>query len=67
MMPAFLINYDRRRGSVDYTRFDSLVEATRERLRLDRENFDPNREIVAVASMSEQHLRNSHSRYFSSR
>lgn len=45
--------------------FDSLREATAERLRLDRLNTDPDLEIVAVASESEDHLRVSHSRYFS--
>lgn len=64
-MPAYLINYDRLSGTVDCSRFDSLAEATRERLRLDRENTDPNREIVAVSSASEDLLRKSHSRYFS--
>lgn len=64
-MTAYLINYDRLSGAVDCRRFGSLAEATRERLRLDRMNSDPNREIVAVASASEDELRRSHSRYFS--
>lgn len=64
-MPAYLIRYKRRSGHVDYVRFESLQAATRERLRLDRRNDDPDLEIVAVASDSEENLRQSHSRYFS--
>lgn len=63
-MPAFLIDYNRRSGEVSCERFSSLVEATRERRRLDRENDDPEREIVAVASADEESLRHTHSRYF---
>ena len=64
-MPAFLIDYNRRSGDVHCREFASLVEATRERRRLDRENSDPDREIVAVASPSEESLKRTHSRYFS--
>lgn len=63
-MPAFLIDYNRRSGRMTYRKFSSLVEATRERRRLDRENEDPEREIVAVASANEESLRHTHSRYF---
>lgn len=63
-MPAFLIDYNRRSGAVNCREFSSLVEATRERRRLDRENSDPNREIVAVASPDEESLKHTHSRYF---
>lgn len=63
-MPAFLIDYNRRSGEVSYEKYASLVEATRERRRLDRENDDPEREIVAVASADEESLRHTHSRYF---
>lgn len=63
-MPAFLIDYNRRSGEVSYEKYSSLVEATRERRRLDRENDDPEREIVAVASADEESLRHTHSRYF---
>ena len=64
-MPAFLIEYHRKKGTVRCKKFDSLSEATRERLRLDRSNADPDVEIVAVARASEENLRQSHSRYFS--
>ena len=64
-MSAFLIEYHRKTGSVRCKQFDSLSEATRERLYLDRFNTDPDVEIVAVASASEENLRQSHSRYFS--
>lgn len=64
-MTAYLIKYQRRTGAVALEQFDSLREATVERLKLDRENTDPDLEIVAVASASEEHLRVSHSRYFS--
>ncbi|CAM4394856.1 hypothetical protein CHAD_12305 [Corynebacterium hadale] len=47
------------------TEYSSLREATLRRLELDKTNNDPNVEIVAVASESEKHLRQSHSRYFS--
>lgn len=63
-MPAFLIDYNRRTGDVNLRKFPSLLEATRERRRLDRENADPEREIVAVASANEESLRHTHSRYF---
>lgn len=63
-MPAFLIVYNRRSGAVHCREFSSLVEATRERRRLDRENSDPDREIVAVSSPSEESLKHTHSRYF---
>ncbi|MFR9681599.1 hypothetical protein ACL1FY_04160 [Corynebacterium striatum] len=64
-MSAFLIEYHRKKGSVRCEEFDSLSEATRERLRLDHFNTDPDIEIVAVASANEESLRQSHSRYFS--
>ncbi|SDR82775.1 hypothetical protein [Corynebacterium timonense] len=64
-MTSYLIKYQRRTGTVKVTAFDSFRKATSERLRLDRENDDPDTEIVAVASESERHLRKSHSRYFS--
>ncbi|CAB0730691.1 hypothetical protein FRC0088_01582 [Corynebacterium diphtheriae] len=64
-MASYLIKYHRRSGNLDITRFDSLIEATIKRLELDKTNTDPELEIVAVASESEDHLRQSHSRYFS--
>lgn len=64
-MPAYLITYKRRSGHIDFRKFESLQDATRERLRLDRLNNDPDLEIVAVASDSEANFRQSHSRYFS--
>lgn len=50
---------------MELEQFATLREATVERLKLDRRNNDPDLEIVAVASASEDHLRISHSRYFS--
>lgn len=64
-MTAYLIQYHRLTGKVSYEEFNSLRDATLARLRLDRTNEDPDLEIVAVASESEEHLRVSHSRYFS--
>ena len=64
-MTAYLIKYQRRTGAMDLEQFDSLREATVARSKLDRTNADPDLEIVAVASASEEHLRVSHSRYFS--
>ncbi len=49
---------------MELEQFATLREATVERLKLDRRNNDPDLEIVAVASASEDHLRISHSRYF---
>ena len=60
-----LIEYHRKTGTVRYKKFDSLSEATRERLCLDCSNTDLDVEIVAVASANEENLRRSHSRYFS--
>lgn len=64
-MIAYLIQYQRRTGEMALERFDSLRDATVERLKLDRSNTDPDLEIVAIASESENHLRVSHSQYFS--
>lgn len=64
-MSSFLIEYHRRSGRLAVTEFESLFQATKKRLELDRVNTDPDLEIVAVASESEEHLRQSHSRYFS--
>lgn len=64
-MSSFLIKYHRRSGHLVLEKFESLVEATKRRLELDKENNDPDLEIVAVASQSEENLRESHSRYFS--
>ncbi|WP_306515495.1 hypothetical protein [Corynebacterium sp.] len=64
-MAAYLIQYHRRSGELDIHEFDSLPEATLRRLELDEANDDPDLEVVAVASESEEHLRQSHSRYFS--
>lgn len=64
-MPAFLLKYHRRSGKVEVSKFASLLEATKQSLVLDRINDDPELEIVAIASCSEQNLRYSHSRYFS--
>ena len=62
-MASYLIQYHRRSGELDIHEFDSLSEATLRRLELDEANDDPDLEVVAVAS--EEHLRQSHSRYFS--
>lgn len=64
-LSSFLIKYHRRTGALKILKFDSLREATLRRLELDKTNNDPNVEIVAVASESEAHLRQSQSRYFS--
>ncbi|WP_368266257.1 hypothetical protein [Corynebacterium ulcerans] len=64
-MSSFLIKYQRRSGVLDIQTFDSFVEATKMRLKLDKENHDPDLEIVAVLGESEEHVRKSHSRYFS--
>lgn len=64
-MRAFLIKYHRPTGELELCEYESLREATLRRLALDKINDDPDLEIVAVASESEAHLRQSHSRYFS--
>ena len=64
-MASFLIKYHRRTGDLEILEFASLREATLRRLALDKTNDDPDLEIVAVASESKAHLRQSHSRYFS--
>lgn len=63
-MTGFLIRYQKSSGHVTVESFPSMAEATRERLRLDRKNDDPDVEIVTVASRSEEHLKQSHRRYF---
>lgn len=64
-MRGFLIKYHRPTGDLVMAEYESLREATLRRLALDKTNDDPDLEIVAVASESEAHLRQSHSRYFS--
>ncbi|SER77667.1 hypothetical protein CCYS_05995 [Corynebacterium cystitidis DSM 20524] len=64
-MTSFLIKYHRRTGELELTPYDSFRDATLERLRLDGTNDNPDLEIVAIACESEEHLRQSHSRYFS--
>lgn len=64
-MASYLIQYHRRSGKLDILEYDSLSEATMTRLELDAVNDDPDLEVVAVACESEDHLRLSHSRYFS--
>lgn len=66
-MRAFLIKYHRPTGDFELSEYESLREATLRRLALDKTSDDPDVEIVAVASESEAHLRQSHSRYFSAR
>ena len=65
MMPAYLIEYHRLSGDVRISEYSSLVAATQARLELDGMNHNPQVEIVAVASESQEYLRQSHSRYFS--
>lgn len=64
-MAAYLIQYSRSTGEVVFARYESLADATRERLRLDKLNDDPDKEIVSVSAQDEESLRQSHSRYFS--
>lgn len=63
-MPGFLIEYHRKRGDVRVERFDSLVDAMKERLDRDQRNRDDDLEIVTVSSRSQEQLQKSHSRYF---
>lgn len=63
-MPGYLIEYNRRTGSVNVEHFESLRVATIERLKRDRVNLDEDLELVTVASRSEDQLKKSHSRYF---
>ena len=63
-MTSFLIKYRKSSGHVEVESFPSMAEATRERLRLDRTNVNPDVEIVTVTSRSEEHLKQSHRRYF---
>ena len=63
-MTGFLITYRKSSGHVKVESFPTMAAATRERLRLDRTNDNPDVEIVTVASRSEEHLKQSHRRYF---
>ncbi|MDO5374129.1 MAG: hypothetical protein Q4F10_11805 [Corynebacterium glutamicum] len=63
-MPGYLIEYNRRTGTVNVEDFESLRAATVERLKRDRVNTDEDLELVTVASRSEDQLKKSHSRYF---
>lgn len=63
-MPGYLIEYNRRTGSVRVEAYESLRIATIERLRRDRFNQNDDLELVTVASRSADQLKRSHSRYF---
>lgn len=64
-MRGFLIKYHRPTGDLAMAEYGSLRDATLRRFELDKTNDDPDLEIVAVASESEPHLRQSYSRCFS--
>lgn len=61
---SYLIDYHRPTGKVTCTHYSSSTEATRERIRRNRANTDPDREILVIRAQSEEALRRSHSRYF---
>lgn len=63
-MPGFVIQYHRSTGEMHLSQYPTLVEATRERLRLDRQRMDEDIEIVAVSAEDRTALEHSHSRYF---
>ena len=49
-MPAYLIKYHRPTGALEVTEYESLIEGTRARHRLDQVNKDPDVEIVAIGA-----------------
>lgn len=66
-MPGFVIQYNRRTRANTVTSFtapDGHREAFKERLRLERENQDPDVEIVSLGSDSLETVKKTHSRYF---
>ncbi|KAB1640571.1 hypothetical protein [Gulosibacter chungangensis] len=66
-MSSFLIVYNRRSGHVKMRRFDgksAAREALLERFRLEKSIEDPDVEVVALNSDSEETVRKTHSRYF---
>ncbi|GAA1471897.1 hypothetical protein CFELI_10440 [Corynebacterium felinum] len=63
-MRGYLIEYNPRTGAVSIETFNSLREATLERLKRERCNENQDVELVTVASHSEEDLKRSHSRYF---
>lgn len=63
-MPGFVIEYNRLTGAVNCTQYESIVEATIERMLRDHAREDSNIEIVAVTSPNRESLEQSHSRYF---
>jgi len=63
-MPGFVIEYRRSTGEMHMSEFDSLREATKERLRLDRARRHKDIEIVAVSARDRKAVETSHSRYF---
>lgn len=63
-MKSYVIEYDRRSGSVEVEEFVDRMEATRARLMKTRTRASRDIEVVSVNSRSEESLRRSHSRYF---
>lgn len=63
-MPAYLIKYHRPTGALEVTEYESLIEGTRARHRLDQVNKDPDVEIVAIGAKNLESVRHTHARYF---
>lgn len=63
-MKSYVIEYDRRSGTVVVEEFLDRMEATRARLDRTRARASRDIEVVTVNSRSEESLRRSHSRYF---
>ena len=67
-MSGFLLVYHRKSGRLErleeFGGPEGARDALRERLRVEKENRDPDVEVVALNSDSEETLRRTHSRYF---
>lgn len=63
-MPGFVIEYHRTTGEMNCSEFDSLIDATRERFRLDKLRVSDDIEVVAVSARDRDAVERSHSRYF---
>ena len=66
-MPSYVIEFNRRNQDRVVHEFDSLRDAVKYRLELERSRTDADIEIAALTSQSREALERTHSRYFTGR
>ena len=63
-MPAFVIKYHRKSGAYEVFPFEESFDGLRKRFALERENEDPDVEIVSITARNLDDVKRTHSRYF---